>query len=109
MPDSTNFCDAYVGFIEKIRGLHPQTKIIVAAGNMQSDYWPEGQAHWTTIRRYLKSIVAKETTKGDTSVYYFELIPQSPPYGEDWHPSNATHIKMSEAIVPFIKEVTGWQ
>ncbi len=108
VPDSTAFCNAYVTFIEKLRGLHPQAKIVCVAGNMMSDYWPVGTKSWTHIKNYLTSIVKKSNDKGDASVYYFELTPQSPPYGEDWHPNNATHKKMSEAIVPFIKTITGW-
>jgi len=108
IPDSAAFCSTYVTFVEKLREIHPNAKIIIVAGNAMSDYWPEGAKHWTRIRSYLNSVVKKVNEK-DASVYYFELTPQTPPYGEDWHPSNATHKKMAEAIVPFIKSVTNWQ
>ncbi len=108
VPDSSAFCNAYILFIGKLRGIHPQAKIICAVGNMQSDYWPEGTKSWTRMRSFMNSVVKEVNKKGDAAVYYFELTPQSPPYGEDWHPSNATHKKMSEAIVPFIKTITGW-
>ena len=107
-PDSTAFCTAYVSFIEKLRGIHPQTKIVCVAGNMQSDSWPPGANSWTRMRNYLNSIVKKANDKGNKVVYYFELTPQSAPYGEDWHPSNATHQKMADAITPFIKTISGW-
>jgi lysophospholipase L1-like esterase len=108
VPDSSEFCTAYLSFIEKIRGIHPQTRIICVAGNALTDSWPAGENRWTKLRNYLNGVVKKANEK-DASVYYFELTPQTGPYGEDWHPSNATHQKMSEAIVPFIKKVTGWQ
>jgi lysophospholipase L1-like esterase len=107
VPDSSEFCATYLSFIQKIREIHPQTKIICVAGNALTDYWPVGENRWTKLRNYLVSVVKKANEK-DTSVYYFELTPQAGPYGEDWHPSNATHKKMSEAIVPFIKQVAGW-
>jgi lysophospholipase L1-like esterase len=109
VPDSTAFCSTYLSFIEKIRSIHPQTKIICVAGNSLTDAWPVGQQRWTRMRSYLNSVVKKSNEKGDAAVYYFELAPQSAPYGEDWHPTNATHKKMSEAIVPFIQTIAGWQ
>jgi lysophospholipase L1-like esterase len=109
VPDSTAFCSTYNSFIETLRGIHPQTKIVCVAGNALSDQWPEGEKRWTRMKSFLNAIVKKANEKGDTSVYYFELTPQTAPYGEDWHPTNATHKKMSEAIVPFIKKITGWQ
>lgn len=109
VPDSSEFCSAYFSFIEKIRGIHPQTKIICVAGNALTDAWPAGENRWTKLRNYLNGVVKKANEKGDASVYYFELTPQTGPYGEDWHPSNATHKQMSEAIIPFIKKITGWQ
>ena len=109
VPDSTIFCNTYISFIEKLRGIHPQTKIVCVAGNALTDNWPAGEKRWTRMKNFMNAIVKKANEKGDSAVYYFELTPQTAPYGEDWHPSNATHKKMSEAIVPFIKTITGWQ
>ncbi len=108
VPDSAAFCTAYSAFIEKLRAIHPASKIICVAGNALTDQWPAGEKRWTRLRNYIGGVVKKENEKGDASVFYFELTPQTAPYGEDWHPSNATHKKMSEAIVPFIRTVTGW-
>ncbi|HSZ26506.1 MAG TPA: SGNH/GDSL hydrolase family protein [Cytophagaceae bacterium] len=109
VPDSSEFCSTYLSFIEKLKTIHPLSKIVCVAGNSLTDTWPAGENRWTKMRNYLNSIVKKATEKGDTTVYYFELTPQTAPYGEDWHPTNATHKKMADAIVPFIKSITSWQ
>lgn len=108
VPDSAAFCSTYVSFLEKLRGIHSNAKIICVAGNALTDSWPAGEKRWTRMKSYLNSVVKNVNAKGDAYVYYFELTPQTGPYGEDWHPSNATHKKMAEAIVPYIKTVTGW-
>jgi lysophospholipase L1-like esterase len=109
VPDSTTFCSTYISFLEKLRSIHPQAKIICVAGNSTTDAWPAGEKRWTRMKNYVNSVVKKSNEKGDTSVHYFELTPQTAPYGEDWHPTNATHKKMADAIVPFIKSITSWQ
>ena len=108
VPDSALFCDTYTSFIEKLRGIHPLAKIICVAGNSTTDAWPAGENRWSNMKKFINSTVKLSNSKGDNAVYYFELTPQQPPYGEDWHPTNATHKKMSEAITPFIKSITGW-
>lgn len=108
VPDSTEFCSTYNSFIEKLRGIHPLAKIICVAGNSTTDAWPVGERRWYRMKNYINSVVKNANTKGDGAVFYFELTPQTAPYGEDWHPTNATHKKMSEAITPLIKTITGW-
>ncbi len=102
------FTKTYLAFLEELRRVYPNTKIICAVGNMMSDYWPEGRQCWTRIQKLVSDVVAERNTKGDAAVHYFKLDPQTPPYGEDWHPSIATHRKMASALTPFIKKVTGW-
>ncbi len=108
VPDSTLFCSTYISFIEKLRAIHPMTKIICVAGNSITDVWPVGENRWSRMKNFVRSVVKESNSKGDTAVFYFELTPQSGPYGEDWHPTNATHKKMADAITPFIKTITAW-
>ena len=106
--DEKLFMQTYIRFLEELRTFYPSAKIVCLAGNAISDNWPEGRKCWTRMQTYVQAVVEKRKEKGDTSIYYFMLNPQSAPYGEDWHPSITTHKKMSEQLTPFIKEVTGW-
>lgn len=100
--DQTAFETAYVNFVKKLKGYHPDATIILAVGVMMSDGYPVGANQWTRIRTYVKNAVNTLTTGGTLNVHYFEMEPQSAPYGEDWHPSEATHNTMATGLATFI-------
>jgi lysophospholipase L1-like esterase len=102
------FTKAYRIFLAELRKNYPKAQIVCAVGNAMSDYWPEGRQTWTRIQKLVQGVVNESYAKGDMQIHYFKFEPQSPPYGEDWHPSIATHQKMAKALTPFIKDITGW-
>jgi lysophospholipase L1-like esterase len=102
------FTKTYLTFLTTLRTNYPKAHIVCAVGNAMSDYWPEGRKTWTRIQTLVQGVVNETRSKGDMHIHYFKFEPQSPPYGEDWHPSVATHQKMANALTPFIKEITGW-
>lgn len=106
--DEERFVKTYIAFLEELRSLYPQAKIVCAVGNMMSDYWPVDRKCWTRIQQLTTTVVTARNAKGDEALYYFKFDPQSPPYGEDWHPSTLTHQKMADMLTPFIREITGW-
>jgi lysophospholipase L1-like esterase len=97
------FQTAYVDFIEMVRGRFPDTRFLVATSPMMSG---EGRsAH----RAYLDGVAAAfASTPGLVTVV--EIAEQDPEdgYGCDYHPSEATELKMAQALVPAIRDVTGW-
>jgi hypothetical protein len=38
-------------------------------------------------------------------VHYLAFTPQTAPYGEDWHPSAATHEAMATRLTEFIRSL----
>lgn len=102
------FKQGYSDFLIRVRELHAKATIVVSAGPMMSDGFPEGYKAWTSIRSDLKALVAARNAAGDTDVSYFEFKAQSSPYGEDWHPTIATHQKMANALAPFVAQLRGW-
>jgi len=107
--DSAVFVDTYIQFVAKLRSYYPDASIICSIGTMMSDSYPTGAKHWTRIQKYVTAVSDHFITKGDSSVYYFKMSPQSSPYGEDWHPSAATHEKMADKLVDFIEQNIGWE
>jgi lysophospholipase L1-like esterase len=99
---------AYVDLLTHLRDLHSDATLIGAVGPMMSDGYPEGYQAWTSIRSDVKAVVATLTDAGDDNVRYFELAPQSSPYGEDWHPTIQTHQSMADALTTFIRETKSW-
>lgn len=100
--------DAYTKFLAHLRDLHPAATLIAVVGPMISDSYPPGYQAWTSIRTDVREVVQQFVDGGDDKVLYFALSPQSPPYGEDWHPTVATHQRMADALSAFIKEELSW-
>ncbi len=103
--DSALFVDTYIAFVEKLRGYYAHATIICAVGVMMSDSYPENQKHWTRIQSYTSAVVNHFADSGDNHVFFFKMNPQSAPYGEDWHPTIATHDKMARSLVRFIASI----
>jgi lysophospholipase L1-like esterase len=99
---------AYSKFLTHLRTVHPLATLIGAVGPMMSDGYPTGYQAWTSVRADVKSVVDALTTSGDNNVFYFEFTPQTSPYGEDWHPTLATHQRMAAQLVTFIKQTKSW-
>ncbi|MFN3406005.1 MAG: SGNH/GDSL hydrolase family protein [Cytophagaceae bacterium] len=106
--DSAAFAKKYISFIGKLRKHYPEATIVCVVPNAISDWWPEKAMWLTRFKRYLSSVVDNVNNAGDKKVFYFQLTPQSPPYGEDWHASIPTHEKMAKEITPFIREKMKW-
>ena len=100
--NETLFKATYVTFVEQLKTLHPNATIICATGVMMSDYYPAGANHWTRITTYVKDVVATLKNNNVSDVHYFQMSPQSAPYGEDWHPTKATHAAMGAQLATFI-------
>jgi lysophospholipase L1-like esterase len=105
----TAFRQGYIAFLSRIRVVHPAASIIAVVGPMLNDSFPEGYAAWTSIQTEVAAAVEARHAANDIDVHYFALAPQEGPYyGEDWHPTIATHQAMADALVPFIAGVRGW-
>ncbi len=101
--DETAYKTTYISFVETLKSLHPEASIICATGVMMSDYWPVDANHWTRITSYVQEVVNTLTDKGYSNIYFFQMAPQSAPYGEDWHPTTATHTRMATELSNFIE------
>jgi lysophospholipase L1-like esterase len=103
-----NYRQTYVAFLTHLRTLHPAATLIGAVGPMMSDGYPAGYQAWTSIRADVGAAIDTLTTGGDTNVFYLAFAPQSSPYGEDWHPTVATHQTMANQLATFIEQTKGW-
>jgi len=102
------FSGAYRAFLAELRTYYPKAAIVCAVGPMLSDGEPAGQRSWTRIQLAVSDLVDSLREAGDRSIRYLRLEPQTGPYGEDWHPSAATHARMAAAAVRLIRSATGW-
>jgi len=99
------FVKTYIEFVERLIGYYPKAKIICVNGPMLSNDFPEGKKCWTRIQTSIRNVQEHFQAKGNTKLYTFFFAPQSAPYGEDYHPSLATHKQMAEELSTFIQTV----
>jgi len=99
------FVQTYIQFVERLISYYPQAKIVCVNSPMLNDVWPEGKMCWTRLQASIQNVQEHFQAKGNTNIYRFTFAPQSAPYGEDYHPSLATHTKMAEELTTFIQTV----
>lgn len=99
------FVQTYIQFVERLLNYYPEAKIICANGSMLRDEWPEGKNCWTRVQASIQKVEQHFKAKGNTNIYTFFFTQQSAPFGEDYHPSLATHTKMAEELSTFIQTV----
>lgn len=103
-----DYRQTYGEFLTHLRELHPAATLIAAVGPMMSDSYPAEYQAWTSIRADVQEVVDAHAAAGDTNVFFFQFSPQTSPYGEDWHPTVATHQTMADLLVAFVRETKGW-
>jgi lysophospholipase L1-like esterase len=98
-PDHDAYKAAYGAFLQQVRGHYPNALLLAVVGTMLSDGFPPGVMAWTTNQSDVSTVVSELNAAGDTNVHYLALTPQSAPFGEDYHPTLATHQQMAQAVV----------
>jgi lysophospholipase L1-like esterase len=101
IPDRTRFTTAYRNFVQKIRTQYPSAHIYCALGPMLSG------DNLSSARDYITSVV---NSLGDSKIHFIEFPAQdgSLGYGEDWHPTIATHARMANQLTAQIQSDLGW-
>lgn len=102
----TNFGKKYLAFLRELSGYYKEAQFVLVIGPMLSDGYPEGYNALSRVRTELENIVStlqQETPNGESRVRLLELTPQSAPFGEDFHPTIATHQKMARELVDFLQ------
>ena len=106
--DRVLFVQNYTDFLARLRGYYPNAALVAAIGPMLSDYYPPGEKAWTNAQGDIKAAVDARVAAGDSNLHFLAFAPQTAPYGEDWHPTVATHQKMAEQLSAKLKEILGW-
>jgi len=104
IPDRTQFISAYTNFVQRIRSQYPSAHIYCALGPMLSG------DNLSSARDYISSVVNSLLSSGDARMHFIEFPAQdgSLGYGEDWHPSVATHQLMANQLAAQIRSDLGW-
>jgi lysophospholipase L1-like esterase len=104
--DRARFRARYAEFLAELRRHYPKTKLLIAVGPTLNDEL--GNRKWTNIRDDLRAAIEARRKAGEHDIDYLEFTPQSGPWGEDWHPTRATHQAMAKALVAKLRAMMGW-
>lgn len=106
-PAKGPWTEAYLGFLTKLRGLYPRATLYCAMGSMMSDTWPAKNKALSTLRGYLKEIIARAHDP-KLHLMEFDQQRQEDGIGSNWHPNLITHKKMSLRMVQAIRRDLKW-
>lgn len=104
IPDENTFITTYSNFVKRIRAQYHDAHIYCALGPMLSG------AKLLSARNFICKVVEKFRAESDIKIHFIEFPIQNGTlgYGEDWHPSVATHTRMAQQLVKQIKTDLGW-
>lgn len=102
------FREGYVKFLARLRGYYPQSTLVVVMGPMLNDSYPPGEQALSSSSADVRAAIDERARAGDGRIRLIVLAEQTGPWGEDWHPTLATHQKMADALVPQLKAILGW-
>ena len=96
---------AYKKFLKTLRNHYPNAKIVLLTGTMLKGKRLED------VKKAHADAIADAKLNGDNEVYTFDFTPDDGSLGKGVfnHPSRKRHEKMAEELVPFLREITGWE
>jgi len=98
------FEECYRNFILKLHQLYPKAIFICATGSMMSDYWPENKQCLSRLKKNISTVISS-FQESDILISSFDFTPQNPPFGEDYHPTKATHEKMAIELANYLENL----
>jgi len=104
-PDHDAFRAAYARFLERIRARYPDALLLAVVGPMLTDSYPPEVRAWSAIQSDVAAVVDELRARGDTRVHFLALTPQQAPYGEDYHPTVATHLRIAREVAAEIQRL----
>lgn len=103
--DTGLLANAFKKLLKTLRSNYPEAKIVLLTGTMLKDRRLEDvkQAH--------REAIADAAARGDNQIYSFDFTPDDGSLGKGVynHPSRKRHERMAEELVPFLREITGWE
>lgn len=103
--DDTKLQDAFKRFVRTLRTYYPHAKIVLLTGTMIRG------KRLQAVQEAQRQAIADARSRGDNAVYRFDFTPAdgSLGYGYGHHPSRRQHEQMASELIPFIRQITGWQ
>jgi lysophospholipase L1-like esterase len=102
------FTEAYIAFIERLRGYYPQAEVFVVSSPMLGDHWPiPANTFATDQKNAITKTVDSLNAKGDTKIHKYFSLPVVG-IGCGTHPSVEQQAMMATQLRSVIVPVMGW-
>ncbi|WP_158502040.1 SGNH/GDSL hydrolase family protein [Vitiosangium sp. GDMCC 1.1324] len=110
-PGEERFRGAYRALVDDIRGRYPGAHIVCVLSGSITDAYPKDLNARTHARALISGVVEALRQAGDARVHFVEVPPrlEDEGLGCSWHPSRKTHQRVSEQMIPLLREVLGWK
>ena len=106
--DVAMYTEAYIAFVEKLRGYHPDAHIFGISSPMLSDGWPASTDTFATdLKTSLDGVVSHFEAAGDDKVHEF-FVTKVSGAGCGTHPDVAQHAAMAAEVGEYVRSVMGW-
>jgi lysophospholipase L1-like esterase len=102
IPEESVFVSAYVAFLQRIRAVYPRTFLCVTDSPITIGSPERGPV----LTKYLQSVVAQVTQKGDKKIAYVPVRYQSGSKA-DAHPDGAQHQRIADDLEPVLRKALG--
>lgn len=103
------YIDAYVEFVERLRGYYPEAHIFCLSSPMLGDGWPdETYTSASSLKETIAAVEAHFQDAGDERVHAFEVTKLSG-QGCGTHPNVAQHALLGEELAEEIAATVGWE
>jgi len=99
--DSVSFCNAYIGFVNKLRGYYPNANILLLNSPM------DGAKLDTVLKKYILAVCRQLTSLGDDKIDSF-FFSKNFNAGCGSHPDAEEHEQISAELTGFIKKRMNW-
>jgi lysophospholipase L1-like esterase len=107
--DVEPYVEAYIEFVERLRGYYPDAHIFCLSSPMLGDGWPD--SNYKSSSNLIETIHAVEdhfADEGDDLVHAFEVSKLSG-LGCGTHPNVAQHETLGEELAAEIAGIVGWE
>lgn len=96
--------EAYKHFLVTLRSHYPKARIVLLTGTMVNG------RRLADIQQAQQTALNDARKRGDRNVFRFDFTPAdgSLGYGIHKHPSLRQHQQMARELVPFLRQITGW-
>jgi lysophospholipase L1-like esterase len=102
------FAEAYIAFIERLRGYYPQAEMFVVSSPMLGDHWPNPANTFATDQKNaITKTVDSLNARGDSKVHKYFSLPVVG-IGCGTHPSVEQQAMMATQLRSAIAPVMGW-